>query len=66
MDRNVAKKLESSAAKKYMSMLLLGYGTDMNYLEIRISQFHSDIHHLIYKLKKINVLDQNIIIDEQE
>ena len=52
MDSNVAKKLESSAAKKYMSMLLLGYGTDMNYLEIRISQFHSDIHHLIRKLKK--------------
>ena len=52
MDSNVAKKLESSAAKKYMAMLLLGYGTDMNYLEIKIGQFHSDIHHLIHKLKK--------------
>ena len=61
MDSNVAKKLESGAAKKYMSMLLLGYGTDMNYLEIRISQFHSDIHHLIQKMKTFHLIVKSVL-----
>ena len=51
MDINVAKTLDSSTSKKYISLLLLSYGTDINYLEIKLNQFHSDIHHLIQKLK---------------
>ena len=52
MDSNVAQKLATNTAKKYLSLLLLGYGTDLSYLETRISQFHADIHHLIQKMKR--------------
>lgn len=56
MDNNIAAILNSPTAKKYIGMMLLGYGTDMKYVEAKTDQFHSDIHHLIKKLKPSSVL----------
>ena len=57
MDKNVATILESPTAKKYINMMLLGYGTDNKYVEAKLEHMHSDIHHLIKKLNPSHMLN---------
>ena len=57
MDADIATAMDSTSSKKYISLLLLGYGTDIKHLEAKINQFHTDIHHLITKLKATPVMN---------
>ena len=57
MDVDIATAMDSASSKKYISLLLLGYGTDIKHLEAKINQFHTDIHHLITKLKATPVMN---------
>ena len=50
MDQTFATLLDSTSTKKYVNIMLLSYGTNMDYLEAMIWQLHSDIPHLIQRL----------------
>ena len=45
--------MKSQASSKYLKMVLLSYGVNgEDYIEEKIETFHSNIHSLLFKLKK--------------
>ena len=51
MDCEVLKRVEDSSCKKYLSMLLMSYGADENFLDVIVELCHSDIDDLLIKMR---------------
>ena len=52
-DPRTRDSMKSQASSKYLKMVLLSYGVNgEDYIEEKIETFHSNIHSLLFKLKK--------------
>ena len=49
-DKRILAEMDLASSKKYLNMMLLGYGTGLEFLELFLDTLHSDFKTIISKL----------------
>ena len=66
-DAKTRDSMKSQSSSKYLKMVLLSYGVNgEDYIEEKIETFHSNIHSLLFKLKKPTIWRKSLQIFRPE